>query len=59
MNTNYEEEFINNIMVEIQKYVTQENLQSIKNVISSETRKYDFTIIICDYKLKKGIYNYG
>ena len=29
--------------------------ESVKNVISSETRKYDFTIIICDYKLKKGI----
>lgn len=44
MNANYEEEFINNIMVGIQKYVTQENLQSVKNVISSETRKYDFNI---------------
>ena len=44
MNANYEEEFINNIMVGIQKYVTQENLQSVKDVISSETRKYDCNI---------------
>ena len=44
MYTNYEEEFINNVMVGLQDYVEQDNLQKVKNVISTESHKYDFNI---------------
>lgn len=44
MTTNCKEEFINNIMVKLEGYVKQEDLQNVKNIISSESHKYDFSV---------------
>lgn len=40
----YEEEFVNNLMLQLQKYVDKKDLNQVRDLIISESHKYDFDI---------------